>query len=65
MVDEGILEEDYAIENMGVILKNAGSKVYEDVMKEELDELLKKVKSNIGRMLPQVVKEVLADENRM
>jgi ATP-dependent RNA circularization protein (DNA/RNA ligase family) len=65
MVDEGILEEDYAIENMGVILKNAGSKVFDDVIKEELDTLLKQVKSKIGRMLPQVVKEVLAEENRM
>jgi hypothetical protein len=37
MVDEGILEEDYAIENMGLILKNAGSKVFDDVVKDELD----------------------------
>lgn len=65
MVDEGILDEDYAIENMGVILKNTGSRVFDDVVKEELDELLKMVKSKIGRMLPQVVKDVLAEEGRM
>lgn len=65
LVDEGILEEDYAIEDMGTILKNTGTRVFDDVIKEELDELLKVVKSKIGRMLPQIVKQVLADEDRI
>lgn len=65
LVDEGILEEDYAIEDMGTILKNTGTRVFDDVVKEELDELLKMVKSKIGRMLPQIVKQVLAEENRI
>jgi hypothetical protein len=65
LVDEGTLNEDYAIEDMGIILKNTGSRVFEDVVKEELDELLKVVKSKIGRMLPTIVKEVLSEENRI
>lgn len=65
LVDEGILNEDYAIEDMGTILKSTGTRVFDDVVKEELDELLKIVKSKIGRMLPQIVKQVLADENRI
>jgi ATP-dependent RNA circularization protein (DNA/RNA ligase family) len=65
LVDEGLLQEDYAIEDMGSILKNAGTKVFEDVVKEELDELLKTVKSKIGKKLPLIVKEVLAEENRI
>jgi hypothetical protein len=65
LVDEGLLQEDYAIEDMGSILKNAGTKVFEDVVKEELDELLKTVKSKIGKKLPLIVKEVLVEENRI
>jgi ATP-dependent RNA circularization protein (DNA/RNA ligase family) len=65
LVDEGLLNEDYAIEDMGAILKNTGVRVFEDVIKEELDELLKLLKGKIGKKLPSIVKEVLADENRM
>lgn len=65
LVDEGLLNENYTIEDMGVILKNIGTRVFDDVIKEELDELLKMVKSKIGRMLPLIVKEILSDEGRM
>jgi hypothetical protein len=65
LVDEGLLNENYTIEDMGVILKNIGTRVFDDVIKEELDELLKLVKSKIGRMLPLIVKEILSDEGRM
>ncbi|MGK4040796.1 RNA ligase family protein [Heyndrickxia oleronia] len=65
LVDEGLLKEDYAIEDMRTILKNTGSKVFDDVIKEELDELLKLLKSKIGRRVPTIVKEVLIEEGRM
>lgn len=64
MVDEGQLEEDYAIEDMGTILKHLGSAVYEDIMKEESDTLMKLVKSKVGRAVPNMVKQVLVAENR-
>ncbi|WP_299831751.1 RNA ligase family protein [uncultured Metabacillus sp.] len=65
LVDEGLLNEDYAIEDMGTILKHAGSRVYEDVIKEELDELLKVLKGKIGKKVPGIVKSVLAEEGRV
>lgn len=65
MVDEQILNEDYAIEDMKIILKNAGSRVFDDLVKEELDSLLKQLRGKIGKRLPLVVKEILAEQNRI
>ncbi len=60
LVDEGILEQDYDVTDMGTILKNAGTRVFDDIIEEELDTLLKHVKAKIGKKLPVVIKEVLA-----
>lgn len=65
LVDEGKLVEDYAIEDMGTILRGLGSSVYDDIMKEESDELMKIVKQQVGRAVPNVVKQVLANEDTM
>lgn len=65
LVDENILEEDYDVTDMGVILKNAGSRLYEDIIEEELDELLQHVKKKIGKQLPTVIKGVLAEQGRI
>lgn len=62
LVDENILEEDYDITDMGTILKNAGTRVYEDIIEEELDSLLKHVKAKIGKQLPIVVKDILINK---
>ncbi|MDT0160424.1 RNA ligase family protein [Bacillus sp. AG4(2022)] len=62
LVDEQILEPDYDVTDMGAILKNAGTRVYEDIIEEELDTLLKHVKSKIGKVLPVVVKEILSQK---
>ena len=64
MVDEQVLSEDYAIEDMGTILKNAGTRVYDDLIKEELDSLLKQLKAKVGKRLPVVIKEILVEQNR-
>lgn len=64
LVDEGKLNEDYAIEDMGEILKGLGSSVFDDIIKEELDELLKVVKGRVGKAVPNIVKEVLAKNGR-
>lgn len=60
LVDEGILEQGYDVTDMGTILKNAGTRVFDDIIEEELDTLLKHVKGKIGKKLPVVVKEVLS-----
>lgn len=64
MVDEQVLNEDYAIEDMGSILKNGGSRVYDDLIKEELDSLLKMLRGKIGKRLPLTVKEILSEQGR-
>lgn len=65
LVDEGQLEEEYGIEDMGTILKGLGSSVFDDIIKEELDSLLKIVKGKVGKSVPNVVKQVLVAEGKM
>ena len=65
LVDEGHLAEDFAIENMKDILKHMGPRLFDDVVKEELDVLLKMLKGRIGRLAPTIVKEVLNEMGRM
>ena len=69
LVDEGLLKEDFAIEDMGTILKTLGSRVFEDIMKEESD-LFKEyeedsIKRMIGKNTANVVKQVLKEMGRM
>ena len=69
LVDDGLLKEDYAIEDMGTILRTLGSNVYEDIIKEE-SELFEQyetdeVKRGIGKNIPNMVKEILKEQNRM
>lgn len=69
LVDEGLLKEDFAIEDMGAILRELKDRLYQDIMKEE-PELIgnieeKIIKRTIGKNIPNIVKEVLKEENRM
>lgn len=64
LVDEGKLEEDYSIQDMGVILKNLGGSLFEDIINEEMDELLGLLKKRVGRKVPVAVKNVLVAEGR-
>jgi hypothetical protein len=69
LVDDGLLKEDYAIEDMSTILRTLGSNVYEDIMKEE-SELFEQyetdeVKRGVGKNLPNMIKEILKEQNRM
>lgn len=69
LVDEGLLKEDYSIKDMGIILRALGNKVYEDIMKEESDLFIEfdkdEIKRGIGKNTPQVVKEILKEQNRI
>lgn len=64
LVDEGKLKEDFAIEDMGTILKLLGSSVFQDVMKEEQDVLHKAVQSRFGKAVPSKVREALMNMGR-
>lgn len=64
LVDEGILSEDFGIEDMGVILKNLGNRLYDDLINEEgvslpEDHEEKVLRKGIGKSLPKIVKEIL------
>lgn len=64
LVDEGHLKEDFAIEDMGTILKLLGGSVYEDVMQEEADMLHKALASRFGKAVPVKVRETLMNMGR-
>ena len=64
LVDEDIIEDDFGIEDMGVILKNLGGRIYEDILKEESDSLpenyeIQVLRKAIGSKLPSIVKEII------
>ena len=64
LVDEGHLKEDFAIEDMGTILKLLGNSVFEDVMNEEADMLHKALASRFGKAVPSKVRETLMNMGR-
>ncbi|MGM1044757.1 MAG: hypothetical protein ACQEXX_01285 [Bacillota bacterium] len=50
---------------MGTILKQLGTRVYEDIVKEEI-EMIKKfeekdVRKNIGKLLPVIIKSIIKE----
>lgn len=66
LVDEGILDENFGIEDMGVILKNLNARIYDDLIKEESDSLpdecdQKLLRKSIGRTLPNMVKSIISE----
>lgn len=68
LVDEGVLENNFGIEDMGLILKNLGGRIYEDIIKEESDSLpenyeVQILRKAIGGLLPKIVKEILNENN--
>ena len=68
-VDEGILNEQWGIEDMGTILKNMGGRIFEDIIEEESEMLPKdyeekSIKRAIGKTLPKIVKEIIDKNNK-
>lgn len=68
LVDDELLNEDYGTKDMGTILKGLGSRVYEDIMKEEgdlfeeYDEV--QIKKMIGKNMPPLIREILKEDGR-
>lgn len=48
LVDEGIIPEDFQMEDMGTIAKNLGRRIYEDCVKEE-PEIVNEVGNKFGK----------------
>lgn len=68
-VDEGLLGEDYGIENIGTILKHISNRIYEDVQKEE-SEIINNIEEtilikNIQKSMPKIVKGILLEQGKM
>ncbi|AGI11765.1 RNA ligase [Bacillus phage vB_BanS-Tsamsa] len=68
LADEGIIgEAPFQIEDMGIILRNMGTRIFEDIMKEESDMLPadydeNQVRKAIGRNIAQIVKKIIAKQ---
>jgi hypothetical protein len=69
LVDENIIDENYGLEDMSIILKSLGLKIYEDLIKEEIDYLpenyeQKNLRKAIGSKIPQIVKEIIKEKEK-
>ncbi|UGO51272.1 RNA ligase [Bacillus phage vB_BanS_Skywalker] len=68
LADEGIIDEaPFQIEDMGVILRNMGTRIFDDIMKEESDMLPadydeNQVRKAVGRNIAQIVKKIIAKQ---
>ena len=69
LLDEQFINEDYGIKDMGTILKLLGSRVYDDICKEEFETIqdieVGLVTRTIGKKLPVIVREILKDQGRI
>ena len=61
LVDLDVIPEDFDLSDMGKILKGLGSSIYEDIMEEEADVLYKQIKIKVGKQVPNVVKQIIAE----
>lgn len=63
LIDEGSLQADVSIQDMGLILKQLSSRIVEDILQEEGEQMasfdLKEIRKVIGKQLPALVKEVI------
>lgn len=64
LVDENIIPVDFTLEDMRTILSNIGSRLFDDIMKEEKDYLpedydVKMIKAAIGKKTPSIVKDII------
>lgn len=66
LVDEDLLDSEYGIEDMGIILKALGTRIFEDIVKEELDLFseyeINDVKKMICKNQAIVVKKVVLNK---
>lgn len=65
-VDEGILDENFGIEDMGTILRNLNPRIHEDLLKEEADSLPegydeKSLTKSINSVSAVIAKEIIAN----
>ena len=66
MIEEGLLERDYGVEDTGKILKHISPLVAEDILKEEMDEFphltVEDVQTFMCKVLPLVIKDIIKNK---
>lgn len=66
MIEEGLLDRDFGVEDMGKILKHVSPLVAEDILKEEMDEFphltVKDVQTFMCKVLPLVIKDIIKNK---
>lgn len=69
LIDEGNIPKDYSLKDIGIILKSVNQAVYEDVLKEEADELEgvsdKVLSKRIGKIVVPTIRELLVEQGRV
>lgn len=68
MIEEGLLERNFGIEEMGKILKHINPLVAEDILKEEMGDFphvtVGEIQRMISRVLPFIVKEIIKEKQQ-
>lgn len=63
LIDEGSLQADVSLQDMGLILKQLTPRIVEDIVQEEGEQIasfdLKEIRKVMGKQLPALVKEVI------
>lgn len=63
LIDEGLLQADVSLQDMGLILKQLTPRIVEDIVQEEGEQMasfdLKEIRKVMGKQLPALVKEVI------
>lgn len=66
MIEEGLLDRDYGVEEMSRILKHVSPLVAEDILKEEMEDFpyltVKDVQAFMCKVLPLVIKDIIKNK---
>lgn len=63
LIDEGVLQANFGMQDMAMILKKITPRIVDDIMQEEGEQIasfdLKEIRKVIGKQLPLLIKEVI------
>lgn len=62
-IDLGLLENELDITDTGIVIKTVSPDIVEDILKEEIDILVKMLNNKIGKKAPIIIREILKDFN--
>lgn len=65
LVDENVIKSDYTLEDMGSVLKVMNTSIFDDIMKEEADELEdideKNIRKRIGKIISPILRKIIIE----